>query len=96
VNALGQPFVIQISHPGLRARILIANGNTAAARSLAERGVLSSLLTKDFLLILMSTSCVPDPKPTRTLNLPNREPVIMRTRKPLLGFPGLPPATVTQ
>lgn len=38
ITATGQPFLIQISHPGLRARLLSANGSSAAARALAERG----------------------------------------------------------
>lgn len=39
VDAQGQPFVVPVNHPGLKARCLSAQGDSQAARLLAERDV---------------------------------------------------------
>ena len=38
LDARGLPFVIPISHPGLKARALAAQGQPAAARAVAKQG----------------------------------------------------------
>ena len=38
LDARGLPFVIPLSHPGLKARALAAQGQPAAARAVAEQG----------------------------------------------------------
>ena len=43
LDARGLPFVVPLSHPGLKARALAAQGQPAAAVSIAESGVPSSL-----------------------------------------------------
>ena len=40
VDARGQPFVVPVNHPGLKARCLVAQGDSPAAKLLAERGTL--------------------------------------------------------
>ena len=40
VDARGQPFVVPVNHPGLKARCLAAQGDSQAAKLLAERGML--------------------------------------------------------
>lgn len=40
VDAKGQPFMVPVNHAGLKARCLAAQGNSIAAKALAERGVL--------------------------------------------------------
>lgn len=39
VDSHGQPFVVPVNHPGLKARCLSAQGDSQAARMLAERDV---------------------------------------------------------
>ena len=46
VNARGQPFVVPVNHPGLKARCLAAQGDTVAAKALAERGTLHAFQTQ--------------------------------------------------
>ena len=38
VDARGQPFMLPISHPGLKARCMAAHGDPMAARLIAEQG----------------------------------------------------------
>ena len=46
VDAKGQPFVVPVNHPGLKARCLSAQGDSVAAKALAERGILRASWTK--------------------------------------------------
>lgn len=45
VDAKGQPFMVPINHAGLKARCLAAQGNSLAAKALAERGMLHASRT---------------------------------------------------
>ena len=47
VDSHGQPFVVPVNHPGLKARCLSAQGDSQAARMLAERGTSKEYLTKE-------------------------------------------------
>ncbi|KAL3133386.1 hypothetical protein ABBQ38_007254 [Trebouxia sp. C0009 RCD-2024] len=39
VDARGQPFMVHVNHPGLKARCLVAQGDSPAAKLLAERDI---------------------------------------------------------
>ena len=45
VDARGQPFVVPVNHPGLKARCLVAQDDSQAAKLLAERGILHATRT---------------------------------------------------
>lgn len=47
VDARGQPFMVHVNHPGLKARCLVAQGDSPAAKLLAERGGLHTILIAD-------------------------------------------------
>ena len=55
VDARGQPFVVPVNHPGLKARCLAAQGDSVAAKALAERGILHASWPKPVAL----DSCKP-------------------------------------
>ena len=58
VDAQGQPFVVPVNHPGLKARCLSAQGDSQAARLLAERG-LSCCLCGALMAFLYSCQAMP-------------------------------------
>ena len=44
VDSRGQPHTVPVNHPGLKARCLSAQGDSQAARLLAERGIACLML----------------------------------------------------
>ena len=45
VDSGGHPFTVPVNHAGLKARCLSAQGDSQAARLLAERGIPALLIT---------------------------------------------------
>ncbi len=46
-DALGQPFLVPLTQPGLRARTKAARNDLAAARAAAEKGTCTTLPSRD-------------------------------------------------